>query len=334
MSCMHHSLCLPIAILASGRYCLHIDGKHKIHHGKWMLVTIGVHDLSFETTKNKVTHSFRPLVYQFVKQQESEESVRMLCNAVNFLAHARFGAFLDPGVVIMDHSCGFRRGVLDIWPNAGINTCWPHLKRKVGQGEYLSTTHPFFKSLCAMLDAIHLSQSEDMQDLLIKWAGVEMDRKMPRDKKLRTLWNEYLVVPWSCWGIGLNLDTPLNISNNQPIEAWHRTVMRVLKTCLKGSTAAVLEHSFPKVVHRDGARCRISSCITLVPCMYHNTYHLRIAHVSHCITYAPRACTAPCLTPWQTAVSTETHSCAGHTARERNTVGTHRAFLRVSSSPP
>ena len=260
-------------MLTSGRYCLHIDGKHKIHHGKWMLVTIGTHDLRLDKVKNKITHSFRPLVYQFVKQQESEESVRMLCHAVNLLAHARFGTFLNPGVVNMDHSNGFRRGVLDVWPSAGINTCWPHLRRKVAQGEYLSTTHTFFKSLCAIMQAIHLSQSEDMHDLLIKWGGVEMDLKVQKDKKLRTLWNEYFVQPWSCWSIGLHLDTPLNISNNQPIESWHRTVMRVLQRSLKGSTAAVLEHSFPKVVHRDGARCRISSCITLVSCMYHNTYH-------------------------------------------------------------
>ena len=24
-------------------YCLHVDGKHKIHYGKWIVVTIGVH---------------------------------------------------------------------------------------------------------------------------------------------------------------------------------------------------------------------------------------------------------------------------------------------------
>ena len=59
----------------------------------------------------------------------------------------------------------------------------------------------------------------------------------------------YFVEPWNCWSIGLHMTTPLNISNNQPIEAWHKSgVMRVLKKALKGSTAAVLEHSFPKSV--------------------------------------------------------------------------------------
>ena len=27
------------------RFSWHIDGKHKLHHGKWMLVTIGTHVL-------------------------------------------------------------------------------------------------------------------------------------------------------------------------------------------------------------------------------------------------------------------------------------------------
>ena len=135
----------------------------------------------------------------------------------------------------------------------GINTCWPHLKRKVGQGEYLSVSHPFYDTLCEMMDAIHLSQSEDMQDLLIQLAGKEIDPKMAANPKLRTLWNEYFVPPWSCWSIGLHLDTPLNISNNQPIESWHKGLMKTLSKALKGSTAAVLEHSFPKIVHKDGA---------------------------------------------------------------------------------
>ena len=43
----------------------------------------------------------------------------------------------------------------------------------------------------------------------------------------------------------------LNLSNNQPIEAWHRTLMRRLKGALKGSTTRVLEHSFPKIIQLD-----------------------------------------------------------------------------------
>ena len=34
-------------------YCLHVDGKHKIHYGKWIVVTIGVHVVEWDD-KNKV----------------------------------------------------------------------------------------------------------------------------------------------------------------------------------------------------------------------------------------------------------------------------------------
>ena len=88
------------------RYSLHIDGKHKLHHGKWMLVTIGCHDLALDKDdRNEIVHSYRPLVYMFVKQQETTESVKLLCESVNFVAKTCFGADegLLPGIVNMDH---------------------------------------------------------------------------------------------------------------------------------------------------------------------------------------------------------------------------------------
>ena len=307
------------------RFVLHIDGKHKLHHGKWMLVSIGTHDLRFDEEAKQLSHSYRPLVYMFVKQQETTESVKMLCEALDLMAYTRYGVFLKPGTVNMDHSNGFRQGVLDVWPDTGtysmehiicisrrimrisgiscdliciasyririttisrcitgIITCWPHLKRKIGQGEYLSTTHPFYEPLCEIMDAIHRSQSADMQDLLSIVGGEEIHPEMSANPKLRTLWNEYCVQPWNCWSIGLHTNTPLNIANNQPIESWHRGVMKTLQRALKGSTAAVLENSFPKLVHKDSIT-RISNRITLYRAyiikrmyrvMYHVMYHI------------------------------------------------------------
>ena len=90
-----------------------------------------------------------------------------------------------------------------------------------------------------------------MQDMLVDMLGKLVDGKMVQHPKLRTLWNEYFVAPWCCWSLALYPSTPLNIANNQPIEAWHKGVMTTLRRALKGTTAAVLEHSFPKLVHRD-----------------------------------------------------------------------------------
>ena len=107
---------ISAGLLTPHRFVLHIDGKHKLHHGKWMLVSIGTHDLRFDEERKKLSHSYRPLVYMFVKQQETTESVKMLCEALDEVAFIRFGVFLKPGTVNMDHSNGFRQGVLEVWP--------------------------------------------------------------------------------------------------------------------------------------------------------------------------------------------------------------------------
>ena len=90
---------------------MHIDGKHKLHHGKWILVTIGVHDLSLNKDRKMITHSYRPLVYMFSKQHESAESVKLLCDSLEWVAVQYFGRQLNPLVMLMDHSDGFRGGV-------------------------------------------------------------------------------------------------------------------------------------------------------------------------------------------------------------------------------
>ena len=79
-------------------YVLHIYGKHKLHHGKWMLVTIGVTVLAYNKDKKKITHNFRPLVYMFVKQHESEESIAFLCTALQAVSILYSGGPLDPDV--------------------------------------------------------------------------------------------------------------------------------------------------------------------------------------------------------------------------------------------
>ena len=183
------------------RYMLHIDGKHKLHHGKWMLVSIGTHVLA-RGRCNKVVHSYRPLIYMFVKQEESRESVKLLCESLKFVALHFYGYVLKPGVIGMDHSSGFLGGCLDAFedvgeyhtrilhvshPSAsriasvshhsasritprieGIANCYPHLKRKAAQGEYLSVNDPFFKTFLMLIDAIHLTHSEGMMRLFIR----------------------------------------------------------------------------------------------------------------------------------------------------------------------
>ena len=68
-----------------GRFVIHIDGKHKIHHGKWILVTIGTHSIE-SNRRSGIVHSFRPLVYMFCKQHESTDSIIFGLDALNMYA--------------------------------------------------------------------------------------------------------------------------------------------------------------------------------------------------------------------------------------------------------
>ena len=70
-------------------------------------------------SNGKISHSYRALVYMFVKQEETTESVEFLCNALDKVAYSFFAAHLEPGVTLMDHSDGFRNGVKSVFSGSG-----------------------------------------------------------------------------------------------------------------------------------------------------------------------------------------------------------------------
>ena len=170
-------------------------------------------------------------------------------------------------------------------PGAGINTCWPHLKRKVGQGEYLSKEHEFYATLNEIMVSIHFSQTYEMMELLIMQGGDLMHETTQTERKLRALWNEYFVEPWNCWCFNLHMSTPCDISNNNPIESWHKLLMTMLRKALKGSTASVLGHTFPKVLNHSSitAYRTCMSCIARFPYIS-RMYHPYVSPVSLRIT--------------------------------------------------
>jgi len=77
------------------KWALHVDGKYKLHHGGWLLVTMGTHVAALRTyahntrlpgrSANKVVHEFRPLVYMFTRHQESVQSILFLFKAMELV---------------------------------------------------------------------------------------------------------------------------------------------------------------------------------------------------------------------------------------------------------
>ena len=74
------------------------------------------------------THSFRPLVILFAKNQESAESIRMASDAIDVVCKKYFGKILRHSVAIFDHADGIMAGMQrEDRPSLRFATCWPHL---------------------------------------------------------------------------------------------------------------------------------------------------------------------------------------------------------------
>ena len=82
------------------QFVLHVDGKHKLHHGGWVLMTVGTHRLRWDEHNLKLSTSFVPLMYQMCKQVESGSattlgSAHMLLDSLNVAcdtAHSASGS--------------------------------------------------------------------------------------------------------------------------------------------------------------------------------------------------------------------------------------------------
>ena len=92
-------------------WALHGDGKHKLHHGRWVLITFGTHHLKWDSKSKLYRHQFLPLGYLWSQQIESIACVKYAMFGLQIVANRFFGARLAPAVNISDHSDGLRGGM-------------------------------------------------------------------------------------------------------------------------------------------------------------------------------------------------------------------------------
>ena len=81
------------------QFVLHADGKHKLHHGQWILMSIGTHILVWDEHHKKLSTKFIPLMYIFCKQHESLGACTMLTDAVQFTWCATPTRLPSPGLL-------------------------------------------------------------------------------------------------------------------------------------------------------------------------------------------------------------------------------------------
>lgn len=99
-------LWLEQCVLCRQDTMVHMDGKYKLHHGGWLLVTLGCHCLRYDATRKRISHSFRPFVYMFVRQKESGPSIHLGLHCCNLICMRFFGKPFEPGCGVADHGPG------------------------------------------------------------------------------------------------------------------------------------------------------------------------------------------------------------------------------------
>ena len=68
------------------KFVLHADGKHKLHHGQWILMTLGVHYLRWDDHNKTLSTRFAALVYLFAKQHETLGACKMMMDALHIVS--------------------------------------------------------------------------------------------------------------------------------------------------------------------------------------------------------------------------------------------------------
>jgi len=201
------------------KFVLHADGKHKLHHGGWLLLTLGTHFLRWDTHNLTLSTRFAPLMYLFCKQQETLGAAKMLIDAAQTTCMHYFGKTLEPGAMMSDRSESFRAAFNAAYGVSGtFGQCWPHITRKFAQGEYAKKTWAHFEEAQAHIQTIHMAGSPPMKEMLIREVGLVWDKW--GGKHMNTFWNSYCVSPWDCWSVG-DFACMLCTPSQNTQESWH-----------------------------------------------------------------------------------------------------------------
>jgi len=282
--------------------------------------------------QRKYTTSFIPLVYLFCKQHETDGACLMMMEALNLISVKYYNQPLQPGATCSDHSDAFRKAYLvrillvfeyvslllplsypccilfvtmyvslhvslqTTWPTAVFLQCWPHIARKVAEGQYWSTSWPHHAEAVEHIRAIHLSQTLPMRDMLIEKAGVIWDSW---DKKtMITFWNSHCIEPWDNWTMASCIDVPLCTPSQNTQESWHNNILiGKIPQMFGGSTEHVLAVAMPQLVKMDGYLLPDELSFDVIERSYSNAYATRILTHIYTVYVCVSFCCAPCRFP-------------------------------------
>ena len=140
------------------------DGTYKIHNGGWALSDLGTHIIAWDEAKRKHVHKFQPLLYMFSKTKcieaytaffETFKYFPMLLGMPTITVEVTVGG--------LDRSTAIASAYLAIWPQITLTQCWPHIARKIREGECRKRLHDSAKmeQIASDILLLHAARSKE-----------------------------------------------------------------------------------------------------------------------------------------------------------------------------
>ena len=247
----------PVQVGWIGQLCLmpnqwvvHEDSKFKLHHGDWVLTTMGTHYLRWDDHNQKLVTSFAPFIYLICKQHETVGAGRMANQAALAVGMKYFNVKLQPGACMADHCDGLRTAYRLDFPGVQFGTCWPHIIRKYREGEYTKKSWAHHEDVVPHLQSIHLAHTPEMRDLLMVEYGKVWDSW---GHQMDVFWSSYCKKGggWDVWSVGL-FDCMLCTPSQQTQESWHKQLsVSKIPGMFKGSTEVLIKETMPQLIDMD-----------------------------------------------------------------------------------
>ena len=233
---------------------MEIDGIHKLHHGRWVLIPIGTHTLRYDDDNKDIVQSFRLWAFLFCPS-ESAVNVEVALRSLKATSLMLWGEEFVAHCCCIDHSDGLRNGTLGVLPSCTMVTCWPHFARKVRENRGLikckgQKAEDFIVWTLDCLRGIHLAKTKDAAAHL----GLEMLQEMMGKKENEFadwLLEEYFSSDWLIWFLTAS-GYPSALPSNQPIESNNKQIKTHKVNALRASTAYLLRNGLPRMIFLDG----------------------------------------------------------------------------------
>eukprot|EP00873_Tetraselmis_striata_P020183 jgi/Tetstr1/440447/TSEL_003067.t1 len=219
---------LRLAETGSLPLCLVTDGTHKIHYGKWVLLTLGTHSIEYDMEKYALVHSFRPISFCFA-QEEDGAAMTLLFQTTMDTHKMLYGS--SPNTIgcwiHVLHKFQFKKGTTSV-NGRRVQVCRGEHEWKVCE-------------LCVKV--IHSCRSEEQAQAV----GTKLLQVMARSAPgpvARWFEDNYLGANLDWWS---SASTFVGVpARNNSMEGWHNAAKNAFPKGLRNPTDSLMEKHFPK----------------------------------------------------------------------------------------